>query len=95
MGRQKKIEKVELVSSQVEDAVVNKEEVVKEESIFDKYRNMINQANSDYLSGYNYGDVMDILRYVEKFYGHAIPLNASCAACVIDLIKSFGRLEQK
>lgn len=94
MGR-KKIEKVELTSDQIEDAIVEKKEVVVEETIFDKYRNLINQANSDYLNNYNYADLMIILRHLEKYHGHNIPVNLNCGECLIELIKSFGRLEKK
>lgn len=93
MGRNKK--EVELVSSQVEDAILNKEEIVKEETIFDKYRSLINQANSNYLRNYQYADLMVMLRYTEKFYGHSLPLNLQCSSCIIELVQMFGRLEQK
>ena len=96
MARPKKIvDKVELVSNQIEDAIVNKEEVVKEVTIFDKYRTIINEANADYLMHYQYADLVDILRYTEKFYGHNIQLKLQCSSCIIDLVKMFSRLEKK
>lgn len=93
MGRPKK--EVELVSDQIEDTVVNKVEVIKEETIFDKYRSLINQANSNYLRNYQYADLMEILRYTEKFYGHQLPLNLQCGTCIIELVQMFSRLEVK
>ena len=74
-----------------QDLPIEKVEV----SIFDKYRNLINMAKSDFLTNYEYSDLIEILRYCEKMYGHPIPMNINCSSCVIDLIMMFSRLEVK
>ena len=84
-------EKIELVKIDPQDLSIEKIEV----SIFDKYRNLINMAKSDFITNYQYSDLIEILRYCEKMYGHPIPMNVNCSSCVIDLIIMFSRLEVK
>lgn len=67
----------------------------KTESIHDKYRKYINQVQSNFLHGLQYGDSIQILRWVEKKTGHSMPLNTNCATCMINLIKLFANLEEK
>ena len=73
-------------------------EVVKEvvkSTIFDKYREYIQQANDGYVRGLKYEQAMEMLRYVEKHTNRKMGLNMNCASCVVDLIKMFSRLENK
>lgn len=84
-------EKIELVKIDPQNSPIEKVEV----SIFDKYRNLINMAKSDFITNYQYSDLIEILRYCEKMYGHPIPMNVNCSSCVIDLILMFSRLEVK
>lgn len=76
----------------VEEPVV---EVVKEPTIFDKYRKHINTSNDGYVRDLTYPKAMEMLRYVEKHTNRKMGLNMSCGACVVDLVKMFGRLENK
>lgn len=64
-------------------------------TIYDRYRTLINKANSGYINGVTHPELMEILRYTEKIIGHSIPVNFSCPQCVIDLVKLFGRTENK
>ena len=84
-------QKIELTKIDPQDSPIEKVEV----SIFDKYRNLINMAKSDFITNYQYSDLIEILRYCEKMYGHPIPMNVNCSSCVIDLILMFSRLEVK
>ena len=84
-------EKIELVKIDPQNSPIEKVEV----SIFDKYRNLINMAKSDFITNYQYSDLIEILRYCEKMYGHPIPMNINCSSCVIDLVLMFSRLEVK
>lgn len=68
-------------------------EVVKEQTIFDEYRNFMTMANAGYIHNLQYKDAMKILRYIEKQIGHNISFSMSCPSCVIDLVKMFSRLE--
>ena len=68
---------------------------VVEQTIFDEYRKFIDQANAGYIHNLQYSDAMKMLRYVEKIIGHNISFSMSCPACMIDLVKMFGRLENK
>lgn len=102
-GRPRKIKpEVELTTSNSSeiDKTISTEQIVElkveepvQPTIHDRYRILINKANSDYLNGYTYNDLIIILRYCEKKIGHQIPINLQCGSCVIDLIKLFGRLE--
>jgi hypothetical protein len=71
---------------------VQKEEV-QEQTIHDKYRKYINQAKSNFIRDLNYASIMEILRWVEKKTGRTMPINTSCSACIIQLIKIFSSLE--
>ena len=71
------------------------EPVIQPETIHDKYRTYINQANSGFLRGCEYPKLMEMLRYVEGKIGHQLGLNMQCPACLIDLVKMFARLEDK
>lgn len=64
-------------------------------NIHDKYRKYIYQVESGYLRGLEYGEAMDILRWMEKKVGHNIPINYSCSSCMIDLVKRFAAMEKK
>lgn len=107
MGRNKK-ETVELVvpnGPEIDNSIntgntieLIKEEIIEtptESSIHDTYRTYINQARSNYLHGLNYSDSIKILRWTEKKTGRSIPMNTSCPACMINLLKLFGNLENK
>lgn len=71
-----------------------KKEVVKEETIFDKYRKYINTVKDGYLRDINYADAMEMLRYIEKNRNIKLGLNMTCAACMIELVGMFSRLEK-
>lgn len=66
-----------------------------EPTIHDKYRQLINEASSNYLSSYNYQDLIKILRWVEGKINNKYPINVSCGVCVIKLIQLFAKLEGK
>ena len=88
----------EIIEPTIEVIIPVVEEVIpepKQETIHDKYRLYINQANSGFLRGCEYPYLMDMLRYVEKKIGHNLGLNMQCPACLIDLVKMFARLEDK
>lgn len=87
------VKEVEKVEEPVVEVV--KEEVVVEPTIFDKYRKHINTSNDGYVRDLTYPKAMEMLRYVEKHTNRKMGLNMSCGACVVDLVKMFGRLENK
>lgn len=101
MARPKK-QDVELVSKlQEQNKEISTEQNIeliyksaeKEKTIFDKYRLQINEANGNYLMHYQYGDLIEMLRYCERVLGHPIPMNLQCSSCVISLVQMFARLE--
>ena len=63
-------------------------------NIYEKYNHYIIQARSNYLSGIQYPEVIEILRYCEAQVGRSIPINTSCANCILDLVKLFDRLKK-
>ncbi len=89
--RTKKLEQQPDVS---ETGLVYKEEE-KVQTIYDKYDKYINQLNAGYLTGLNYNEAMEILRYCENKMNISIPLNMSCGVCLMDLIKLFVRIRYK
>jgi hypothetical protein len=64
-----------------------------EQTIYDKYRRLINQSKNGYIRDYQYCDVMDILNYTQRKVGHNIPINFGCSTCVLDMIKLFSLTE--
>ena len=84
-----------VIQPEIKDEIVEIIPEPKQETIHDKYRLYINQANSGFLRGCEYPKLMDMLRYVEKKIGHNLALNMQCPACLIDLVKMFARLEDK
>lgn len=84
---------IEVIAPVVEEVIIIPEP--KQETIHDKYRLYINQANSGFLRGCEYPYLMEMLRFVESKIGHNLALNMQCPACLIDLVKMFARLEDK
>lgn len=64
-----------------------------EQEIYTKYRKWINQANSGFLRDCPYGDLMEMLRHVERVRGHSIPMNFSCGECKIQIVQLFSSVE--
>lgn len=77
-------EPVEALASIVEPRVY--------ESLHNMYAPLIAKAKEGYISGYTHADIMQILRYCEKKTGKELPINTTCAPCVIDLVLLFDRL---
>lgn len=69
--------------------------VIKELTIHDKYRKQLTQINDDYVTGLDYGQIVEILRHTEKKFNQTIPINVNCASCVIELIRMFAMTEEK
>ena len=63
-------------------------------TIFDKYRHYIKQANSNYISGIKYNEIMEIHRYCERTLKKQLSLDTSCGYCVLNRIKQFASLEK-
>ena len=64
-------------------------------TIFDKYRHYIKQANSNYIQGIKYPEIMEIHRYCERTLKKQLSLDTSCGYCVLNRIKLFASLENK
>ena len=90
MGRKKK-DLEQQPDVEVTGLVYNNEDKVY--TIYDKYDKYIKQVEAGYLTGLNYAEAMEILRYCESKKGINIPLNMSCSVCLMDLIKMFIRLK--
>lgn len=63
-------------------------------TIFDKYRHYIKQANSNYISGIKYNEIMEIHRYCERTLKKQLSLDTSCGYCVLNRVKLFSSLEK-
>lgn len=85
--------KINVVAEQPVEEVM--EMVVVEPTIYDKFEKYMSQVSSGYLTGLNYSDAMEILRYCESKMNINIPLNMSCGVCLMDLMKLFMRLKDK
>jgi len=85
------------IEETIEEVIPKSEIVINnvEETIHDKYRSFINQAKEGYVRGFEYPAAMEILRWSESKVGRSVPLNMSCASCLIELISLFARLENK
>lgn len=70
-----------------------KKVVVKEATIFDKYRKHIDTVKDGYLRDLDYKSAMEILRYIEKNRNVKLGLNMSCASCMVELVAMLARLE--
>lgn len=70
------------------------EEVKAEPTIFDKYREHINRAKDGTVKNLSYSDAMEMLRHIEKLTNRKIGLNMNCAACMMELVEMFVRLEK-
>lgn len=75
------------------DVIQQFEEEVKEVTIFDKYDKYIKQVQSNFLTGIEYQEIMEMVNYIYSKTGRNYPLNASCGACVISMIKYFSSLK--
>jgi hypothetical protein len=66
---------------------------MEEQTIHDKYRELILKANSGYVSDYTTADLMKILRWCEAKIGRNIATNLACTPCIINLVILFRNLE--
>jgi hypothetical protein len=64
------------------------------DTIFDKYREFINQSKSGYVKGLGYESAMEILRYCEKVLNKKMSMTFSCGICLFNLVKTFAKLEK-
>jgi len=89
----KKVNKSTNVNTEVEITNVNTEQIVTRGPLYDKiYEDkafILEQYENACLYSYTHGDLMDILRYIERKVGHSIPLDTSCSSCVMDLLRLF------
>ena len=88
-------EKKTKVEVEVEVVKESDVEVVKAETIFDKYRTHIQSSKDGYVRNLTYPEAMEMLRHIEKKTNRKLGLNLSCSSCTIDLVKMFSRLENK
>lgn len=63
------------------------EQEIKEITIHEKYSKQIAQAKDGYLTGLDYSQAIEILRYIERIRNINLGLNTGCATCMIDLLK--------
>lgn len=70
-----------------------KKEIIETPTIFDKYRKHINSAKNKTISGLEYGQAMEILRFIENKQNIKLGLNINCASCMLTLIEIFASLE--
>lgn len=69
------------------------QEVVK--TIHDTYRkHIISVTENNTLSGFEYADAMNILRWIEAKRNITMGLNMSCGSCLLDLVKIFASMEE-
>lgn len=66
-----------------------------EPTIHDKYRTLIDKANSGYLTGYQFADLVAMAHWIEAKLNRGIAVNFQCPVCLIDLVQMFGRMEEK
>lgn len=66
-----------------------------EQTIFDRYRKYIDSVKNKVIVGLEYGEAMEILRYVELKQNIRLGLNMNCGSCMISLIQMFAALEGK
>lgn len=71
------------------------QEVIVEETIYDKYADLIKSYEAGVVRGMTYAKGMEILRYCEKIIGNQIPMDLSCSTCVNNLVKLFVNLKNK
>ena len=96
--------KVELVKEEVMvdvniqsvDLVIDREPVivVDKNPLHTKFQKFIEQANSGYIVGFDYGSAMEVLRFCERKRNIQLGINMSCASCLIDLLKMFDSLKE-
>lgn len=81
----------------ISDVSVHNETVVSEiePTLHDKHRDLINKANSGYLTGYQHSDLVAMAHWIEKKLNRGIAVNFQCPVCLIDLVQMFGRMEEK
>lgn len=70
-------------------------DVIPEPTIHDKYRTLIDKANSGYLTGYQFADLVAMAHWIEAKLNRGIAVNFQCPVCLIDLVQMFGRMEEK
>ena len=75
----------------VVEPVVEVVEVV-ESTIHIKYEKYILQSRSNYINGIEYYEMMDMVNHIQKITGRNYPFNASCAPCIINMVKLFDKL---
>lgn len=65
----------------------------KEITIHDKYRKYINQSKNGYLTGIQYDEAIEILRFIESKINKPYPLTFSCGVCLLNMLQLFSNLE--
>jgi len=79
----------------IEVPMVTVVEPTPEQSIYEKYADIVNGYQDGVVRGMTYPISMEILRYCEKVIGNQIPINMGCTTCVFDLVKLFVNLKNK
>lgn len=72
-----------------------KKELIETTTIFDKYRKHINSAKNKTIIGMQYGEAMEILRFVENKLNIKLGLSLNCSSCMLNLVEMFASLEEK
>lgn len=85
------------MKKEIELTYTNPQDIVKSEiipTIHDKYKELINAANTGNISGlWSIDSIYEIKRWLENRIGRSLPIEWNCEDCIISLIKQFNNLK--
>lgn len=90
MGRPKKI------TNENEEIINNNEETIVQPESDDlhlKYAKYIKQSESNFIRDIEYGEMMEMVQYIQKKTNRNYPFNATCGSCVLSMVQLFSRLK--
>lgn len=88
MGKKKVIEEVQVEEVQIVQPVPE----VKEETIHDKYREILNNFDSGIIR-LKFPEVREIQVWVQQKTNKVFGVDVNCTACIVNLLRKFKSLE--